>query len=925
MAKDSRLTKRQLKKLAKEQTGIVKKDPNNLVARLKLAGALKDLGKNKEAVVHYEEVAKAYASTGKLVQAISVYKGILEIKPGHEKTEVALSELSAKRAKDIKAKSMPRLQQQDDGRWVMPTESDVSEEEGTDPGANQGKISASSPSVLRLPAPMPTEPNLSRRRRGRRSKPNLGDDLPDTASTPSFENVDMGPSPLAPGVPAQPEGFQPSLPSLADHESVEPPPGPLPPDPMAVPPDPVAVPPDPVAVPPAPVAAPPIPSHVPPARVSLPPEPPVAVPPPPPVIGPPSDFVPDDGGVTAERDLSAVAAKLAGADGSKAVSDPATATQRDVDVDAARQGSADMTLTADEPSVEERHNSGFLSDEVEEPTSPGPSGYTDTIRKSAVRIDVDGLVPNAKKRSGLQPGAPMRRTLVGVPTPETPDVPSTPLTAVPPPDESATGEYASPLPAVTRSPKPPRPDNKSTVQMEKEPDMPPPAPLESGRDAPAEIAEPAQEPQPLDDSADETLGSIFDDDEEAFWSELEGSDDEPEAAPVESSTEAAPKDSKLPSRSQSKPKPTLRSSPIPAPETKTEPKAKTEPSLGPGPKPSSGTPRPGKAKVSRKSSKMTIPMGAAAFKKAVDEEENREKTQTDKKSAPSAATAEREVQLEEIALFRDLSETSREMLQSRLVRRSEKQGTDIVREGDPGNALFVVSSGQVRVTKQDRQGNTVNLATLGPGAFFGEFALLSDRKRHATVTVAEEGVFFEISRKVIADLTKSDPSFGNTLRQFYRRRLLGTLVRSAPFFDPLNKKEREALMGRLRFRRIPESSKIITEGEPGGGFFLILIGEVQVTKTQPDGSEKVLSTLTDGSYFGEMSLLKGGNAVATVTTVTPTEIVQLAAAEFYRILSKYPQIWEEVNREAKRRELANLQILSGRTPDPKSSDDSVVM
>ena len=234
MAKDSRLTKRQLKKLAKEQTGIVKKDPNNLVARLKLAGALKDLGKNKEAVVHYEEVAKAYASTGKLVQAISVYKGILEIKPGHEKTEVALSELSAKRAKDIKAKSMPRLQQQDDGRWVMPTESDVSEEEGTDPGANQGKISASSPSVLRLPAPMPTEPNLSRRRRGRRSKPNLGDDLPDTASTPSFENVDMGPSPLAPGVPAQPEGFQPSLPSLADHESVEPPPGPLPPDPMAV-------------------------------------------------------------------------------------------------------------------------------------------------------------------------------------------------------------------------------------------------------------------------------------------------------------------------------------------------------------------------------------------------------------------------------------------------------------------------------------------------------------------------------------------------------------------------------------------------------------------------------------------------------------------------------------------------------------------
>jgi CRP-like cAMP-binding protein len=248
-----------------------------------------------------------------------------------------------------------------------------------------------------------------------------------------------------------------------------------------------------------------------------------------------------------------------------------------------------------------------------------------------------------------------------------------------------------------------------------------------------------------------------------------------------------------------------------------------------------------------------------------------------------------------------------------------------VREGDPGNALFVVRSGQVRVTKQDRRGQPVELAVLGPGAFFGEFALLSDRKRHATVTVSEDGVFFEISRKVIADLTKSDPAFGNTLRQFYRRRLLGTLVRSAPFFEPLSENEQEALMGRLRFRRIPEKTKIITEGEPGGGFFLILIGEVEVAKNQPDGSQKVLSRLADGSYFGEMSLLKGGNAVATVTTVTPTELVQLAAAEFYRILSKYPQIWEEVNREAKRRELANLQILSGRAPDSGPSDDSVVM
>jgi CRP-like cAMP-binding protein len=842
MAKDSRLTKRQLKKLAKEQTGIVKKDPNNLVAKLKLAGTLKDLGKDKEAVSHYREVAKVYASTGKLIQAISVYKGILEIDPGHQKSEAALSALSAKRAKEIRAKSMPRAQQQDDGRWVMPTESDVSEEEGTDPGSSPGKVVTTSPSVLRLPAPMPTEEAASRRRRGRRSRPRLEDALPEdrsTSSTPSFEGIDPEPLPPAPadGVPSQPEGFDPSLPSLTDLGSVQPPT--------------------------APTVEPSV--HVPPDHVHMPSElSSTAVPPlpPPPISEERSDTLDDDGGVTAERDLSAVAA--------------ATVSYPDLVGDAHPFPGNDIVLTAEAPKSTDRGKHSFLPEDKEEPTSPGPTGYKATIRKSAASLDMDSLLPARKPRSP-HPNSPMRQTLVGVPTPEALQVSQSPV-----------------LPPL---------DNKKTIQMEREPDMPAPA-------APSatETAETPPEPHPLDETSDETLSSVFDDEEEAIWSEFGDKD----AGDPKTETETQAETEKAsPLKPTPAPKPTLLTTPVNPPKAHETPPPKAPPGAG----------RPSKGKRPRKSSKMTIPMGAAAFKKAVADQDTRSNGSKDVQLVQS----EDEVKLEEIALFRDLSETSREMLQSRLVRRNEKRGVNIVREGDPGNALFVVSSGRVRVTKQNRKGVKVSLATLGPGSFFGEFALLSDRKRHATVSVIEDGVFFEISRKVIADLTQSDPSFGNTLRQFYRRRLLGTLIRSAPFFEPLSDSEREALMGRLRFRRIPEKTKIITEGEPGGGFFLILIGEVEVTKPQPDGSPKVLSKLTDGSYFGEMSLLKGGNAVATVTTVTPTEIVQLAAAEFYRILSKYPQIWEEVNREAKRRELANLQILSGRAPDPTADDDSVVM
>ena len=54
--------------------------------------------------------------------------------------------------------------------------------------------------------------------------------------------------------------------------------------------------------------------------------------------------------------------------------------------------------------------------------------------------------------------------------------------------------------------------------------------------------------------------------------------------------------------------------------------------------------------------------------------------------------------------------------------------------------------------------------------------------------------------------------------------------------------------------------------------YVVRAGSIRVYVTAND-QEKTLAILGAGEFVGEMSLLKGGNAVATVTTVTPTEIV----------------------------------------------------
>jgi CRP-like cAMP-binding protein len=235
-----------------------------------------------------------------------------------------------------------------------------------------------------------------------------------------------------------------------------------------------------------------------------------------------------------------------------------------------------------------------------------------------------------------------------------------------------------------------------------------------------------------------------------------------------------------------------------------------------------------------------------------------------------------------------------------------KKGEWVLREGEAGDACYLIAAGKVRVTKAQ-----VQVAELGPGSFFGEFAVLSDQRRHASVQAVEPVELLEIRRDLIDEIVAAHPGVARTLRTFYRERLLQTLLATAPFFQRLSAKERSSIAERFRPRRFGRGAQIIEEGAPGGGLYLILVGEVDVVRAAKDGSIVKLGTLGEGSYFGEMSLLRGGVASATVKATRMTEAVQLPPRDFYEMASQHPVLWEQLRAEAERREMANVAILAG--------------
>jgi CRP/FNR family cyclic AMP-dependent transcriptional regulator len=90
-----------------------------------------------------------------------------------------------------------------------------------------------------------------------------------------------------------------------------------------------------------------------------------------------------------------------------------------------------------------------------------------------------------------------------------------------------------------------------------------------------------------------------------------------------------------------------------------------------------------------------------------------------------------------LVLFGGLSADEREALLPRLRRRAFRAGATVFMRGDPGQDLYVVESGSVKICLTTEQGKEITLAILGQGEFFGELALLDGQPRSSDAVAME--------------------------------------------------------------------------------------------------------------------------------------------------------------------------------------------
>jgi uncharacterized membrane protein len=113
--------------------------------------------------------------------------------------------------------------------------------------------------------------------------------------------------------------------------------------------------------------------------------------------------------------------------------------------------------------------------------------------------------------------------------------------------------------------------------------------------------------------------------------------------------------------------------------------------------------------------------------------------------------------LSQIQLFAQLDEDERGVLGQAMNERALRSGEVLFRVGDPGDSMFIVTSGAVELFVKDTAGQKIVLHTATPGDFFGELSLLDGGSRTASAVGVEPSNLLVLDREDLLQLFRKRP------------------------------------------------------------------------------------------------------------------------------------------------------------------------
>ena len=244
-------------------------------------------------------------------------------------------------------------------------------------------------------------------------------------------------------------------------------------------------------------------------------------------------------------------------------------------------------------------------------------------------------------------------------------------------------------------------------------------------------------------------------------------------------------------------------------------------------------------------------------------------------------------------LFASLSDVQTKMIYDVMKRKRVKAGEAVIRQGDPGDEFYVLELGEL-VVSIEKDGNVFEVLRYRPNPTganpcFGELALMYSKPRAATVKALTDGILWAIDRRSFRQILKTSSS----------KYMLRTL-RTVEVFKSLTVGQLQRLTEILTEVTYKPGEYVITQGDVGDTFFIVVEGSAKVVKNISDGGTKDLGTIFQGQYFGERALLKDEPRAANVIAADEGEqdlrCMRISKADFDSVIGSLQKIIDEDTR-----------------------------
>ena len=231
-------------------------------------------------------------------------------------------------------------------------------------------------------------------------------------------------------------------------------------------------------------------------------------------------------------------------------------------------------------------------------------------------------------------------------------------------------------------------------------------------------------------------------------------------------------------------------------------------------------------------------------------------------------------------LFNSLEAKDLEIVIGAMEEKRFKSGEYVITQGDRGDCLYFVESGNLECYKQFSKGTEpIMVKKYQPGDSFGELALLYNAPRAASIkAVSDEVITWVLDRETFNNIVKDAAQ--------KKREKYENFLKKVEILSTIDPYELMQICDAIKSATYQKDDYIIREGEMGDIFYILEEGQCIATKTlEPGKADTVIKEYGVGDYFGERALIKGEPRFANIIVKSETaKVISLDRTSFKRLL-----------------------------------------